>query len=382
MKKKTDLLIELAKFFKKELEPTIIEYEKERKANILPYFFIKTLYLGFALSFICGFCGLGFLMSIGFIMIAASVICLFLHKFLSKNKSTRIIEMDYEMMIKRQLMPKFLSLFDCGLKWIKYSDMSSLSEWNSKVEELKIFPNHDFITFDDIIIGHELNVPIDIIETKFGLDLRKCIKFLANKNCLIILFVIFSIFPILLQIPIIFLHMSGNVLVMILLALVILTSPFFLVIIAFTYLKIKFKHSRNLIIQFKISKPIKGHTIVFEKNHIFIDKAKFERVILENVNFENKYDTYSSNQIEARYLLTTAFMARFEDMKTAFTAKKIRAEFKDDKLSIFIEVDKDMFQMGNITKETSFKTFTTMLDEIYSVLSLSKQLNLDSETRL
>lgn len=406
MKKKSELLLELAKFFKQELEPALITYEKERKANILPYAFVKLLYIGIALIFFGGWL-LPFLIFAGLVLVIISTIFLFSHKKFSKTKSNKIIEMDYEMMVKRELMPKFLSLFDCGLKWYKYNDitlktcnkvltynsddkiitreqlMQFFSKCSDDVNELMIFPKFNLMTFDDIIIGHELKVPIDIIETKFGFDIKRIKAYcLNNKAGLLKLYIIMQVLPII-MIALVFFNGWLGFFLILFLFIVMFTFPFWFTLFVFIYIKTKLAHSRNLLIRFKIPKTIKGHTVVFEKNHVFLtNKGQFEQVVLENVNFENKYNTYSTDQIEARYLLTTAFISRFEDIKMAFTAKNIRAEFKDDKLSILIEVDKDMFQMGSITRETTFKTFSTMLDEIYSVLTLAEQLNLDSETRL
>ncbi len=407
MKKKSELLIELAKFFKQELEPALIIYEKERKADVLPYMFVKALYIGFVSIFIFGFSGLTFLMPVVFLVILISVIYLSANKQFSKINRHKIIEMDYEMKLKRELMPKFLSLFDSGLKWYKYNDVTLktcnkvltynpdeknvtqkqlvqfFSKCSNDINNLEIFPKSNLMTLDDIIIGHELNVPIDIIETKFGLNLRNIFKYCASECTIQKLFFLLYFGSFIIFLILFFVFLFAPSWVIFLLVILLFTSPVLFIISVFISLKIKLAHSRSLLIQLKIKKPIKGHTVVFEKNHVFhTKKRQFEQVILENVNFENKYNTYSTDQIEARYLLTTAFISRFEDMKTAFTAKKIRAEFKDDKLSIFIEVDKDMFQMGNITQETTFKTFSTMLDEIYSVLTLAEQLNLDSETRL
>lgn len=125
--------------------------------------------------------------------------------------------------------------------------------------------------------------------------------------------------------------------------------------------------------------------MIFEKQYAFKPKSKdehFQKIILEDIEFEKKFNTYSTNQVEARYLLTTLFMKRFENLKTSFKAKNIRAEFIGKELIVLIQVDKDMFQMGSITKETTFSTFIDMANEICSVLAISKQLNLDSKTGL
>ena len=119
--------------------------------------------------------------------------------------------------------------------------------------------------------------------------------------------------------------------------------------------------------------------MIFEKQYAFKPKNKikpFQKIVLEDIEFEKRFDTYSTNQVEARYLLTTLFMKRFENLKTSFKAKNIRAEFTGEELIVLIQVDKDMFQMGSIT------TFIDMANEICSVLAISKQLNLDSKTGL
>ena len=105
-------------------------------------------------------------------------------------------------------------------------------------------------------------------------------------------------------------------------------------------------------------------------------------VNLEDVKFSALYNIYSTDQIEARYLLTTAFMERFLNIKTAFKAEYIRAEFFRNKLILVIGVNKDFFAMGSISKKTTGKTFVELFEELYSVLSLIDELKLNQKTGL
>ena len=105
-------------------------------------------------------------------------------------------------------------------------------------------------------------------------------------------------------------------------------------------------------------------------------------VSLEDVEFCEKYKVYSNNQIEARYILTTAFMQRFKDLKTAFKAKYMRAGFKDGKIVMVLNVEHDLFSMGSILKDTDNKTFTKLFDEIISVLELTEELKLNQNLGL
>ena len=90
----------------------------------------------------------------------------------------------------------------------------------------------------------------------------------------------------------------------------------------------------------------------------------------------------STDQIEARYLLTTAFIERFLNIKTAFKAKYIRAEFSDEKLTLLIGTEKDLFSMGNLSQKIAFDTFAELFEELYSVLELIDTLKLNQKTGL
>ena len=403
MKRKTDLVLELAKFFEQDVENLLIKYEKERVEDILPYQLSQVIVACLLVMFV-SICFKNIVL-LQFTLMATILFSVYQFLIKKLTKNNRHIEFDYEMVIKRQLMPKFLEIFNCGLNWYKYKDVTLIGgnhvitynnndqiktlaqlkefyqECFNSIKNLKIFKKFFFTTIDDIIIGPDLEVPICIIETKFGIDLKRAIIHAKEKGVgIILLLFVVLFFPFIIMLLNI-IGSADNIVFLLISIILFLLSPMLIPFFVFIYIQIQSSKQRNLIIQFKIPKSIKGHTVIFEKSHHFLS-GNFERVILEDPAFESKYNTYSTDQIGARYMLTSAFMARFEDIKTAFIAKNIRAEFKDDKLSILIHVDKDMFQMGNITKETTFKTFTTMLDEIYSVLSLSEQLNLDSKTGL
>ncbi len=416
MKSKDQLTTELRQFFKQEVNPILAKYNRERKEDVLPVVITRVCS---TVGILCIFAGTIYPVLIlpGFI----AIFFLFLYYGLSKNKKIKRttnkrnnsttysldIEDDYEMTIKRELMPKFLKLFDTNLVWHKYSDVVNeavettkqgqtadpLSQFQNVIKNicgsdlqlsnLDIFEDSNFITFDDIITAHEQEVPADIIETKFGLS--------ATGNAA--RYFIIGIFALPFVIPaigllLIFLSFLNETLMFIVLILLLISIPLAIIAAVITsVIKVKKAHSRakSVILRFKIPKSINAHTVIFEKNKNFKPKNKnerFEKINLEDVVFTGRYDTYSTNQVEARYLLTTAFMQRFEDLKTFFTAKRIRAEFVGDELIILIETGQDLFQMGSLTKDTTYITFKTMLNEIYSVLSIAQQLNLDSKTGL
>lgn len=109
-----------------------------------------------------------------------------------------------------------------------------------------------------------------------------------------------------------------------------------------------------------------------------LNKKDIQQVHLEDVDFEKRFNAYSTDQVEARYLLTTAFMERFKNLAFVFNADKIEASFSGNYVLIAIYTRKDLFKLGNITKPVyNFNQFKTMIDEFVSILELIDELKLN-----
>ena len=76
------------------------------------------------------------------------------------------------------------------------------------------------------------------------------------------------------------------------------------------------------------------------------------------------------------------FTLIFLMIKTVFKAKYIRAEFSNDKLTLLIGTDKDLFSMGKLSEKIAFNTFVQLFEELYSVLELIDTLKLNQKTGL
>ncbi len=112
-------------------------------------------------------------------------------------------------------------------------------------------------------------------------------------------------------------------------------------------------------------------------------KEKLEKVNLEDPCFSKRFNVFSSDQIEARYLITTAFMERFYNLKTAFRNKKIKCSFFDDTIMIAIYTNKNIFEICNLFKPledpTYIKECRSMINAIYELI---ESLKLDEKTGL
>ena len=98
------------------------------------------------------------------------------------------------------------------------------------------------------------------------------------------------------------------------------------------------------------------------------------RVILEDPKFRKRFKVYSSDQVEARYLVTPAFMERLYNLKTAFGSKNVKCSFYADTLMISIATKKDLFEVCNFNKSTKdvIKDFYKELDSIYQMIDYFK----------
>ena len=153
---------------------------------------------------------------------------------------------------------------------------------------------------------------------------------------------------------------------------------------SFNFLDNKF---RGVVAVFDLKKNIHGHTLIFENHYdnALISKilaSGYEKVSFEDEEFNKRYSVYTTNQVEARYALTTAMMERLKNLSYHFKSKYIRASFKEDKLVIAIQSDKDLFRLASAWKEAEPKDYQTMFLELISILKITDALNLQNDTGL
>ncbi len=139
---------------------------------------------------------------------------------------------------------------------------------------------------------------------------------------------------------------------------------------------------KGIALNFTLNKVINSHIHIYTKNSKKAPKG-FEKVDLEYVKFNNKYDVYveKGGQVEARYLLTTAFMDRFMQLEMAFPVSRLRCSVKGKDMMILLSTDNDLFEIGHIMNRIDdVSQYQNMFDEFASVLSFIDVLNLSSRT--
>lgn len=176
---------------------------------------------------------------------------------------------------------------------------------------------------------------------------------------------------------------------------------------------------KGLIVQLAMNKNFAGRTIIVKDRGGLLNwfKGKFgelETVKLEDPVFEKLFEVYSTNQIEARYLLTTAFMDRllrlsdlfrnvssgkhFADKEknalskfyggvrnfgAAASNKSMHCSFYDDKLLIMIPCEQDLFEPPPIHEPAlQIKDIRRFLEEINLVFQIIDELKLNMKIGL
>lgn len=112
-------------------------------------------------------------------------------------------------------------------------------------------------------------------------------------------------------------------------------------------------------------------------------KESLNSIILEDPEFNKKYNVYSSDQIESRYLVTTAFMERFKTLHTAFGSNKAKCAFFDDKVMFAISTNKNLFEIGDLFHPlTDMKHINDFMKEISAIYEIIDYFKLTEKTGL
>lgn len=114
------------------------------------------------------------------------------------------------------------------------------------------------------------------------------------------------------------------------------------------------------------------------------NEEELHELKLEDIEFEKRYKAYSSDDVEGRYMLTTAFMERFKNLHTAFGSNRAKCSFYGDhKLMFAISTRKNLFEIGNLfQKLNNPKRMDNFFNELASVMEMIDYFKLDENTGL
>ena len=369
---------ELQEFYFKKVKDYLPEINRIRKHERLNTICILFLFLSMAGTFFFGNLKIERLTFICIVLLLLSLaILMFNNKTLRSKPVT--LDVSCESAVKGRLMNDFLKIFGDNFKWSKNDLNIKSGDFLEGVIKLHIMGGMLIGNVDDTIVGKYLGVNFRILEFDASLSFQNIIGYLALApiaiGCGCSLFMIFLIIVSIIA-------MSFNILWLFGLVPVVL----FLILLKLIFSLCLYVPFRGVFVEFDMNKNFEGHTYLIENaltnRGLKLQHSGFEEVRLEDVEFNKKYKTYSNDQVEARFVLTPAFIERFKNIKTVFKAKYIRAAFKDKKITISIDAGKDLFAMANMNKETDAQTFVELFNEILSILALIQALKLNQKIGL
>ncbi len=356
--------------FNEKLSKTLNILELKRKEVLKQALATCSLYFLFAILCLFGYFTLRTVNTTFSIFLVIFTISLVVFCFLTViEKNSKFVQF-----LKVELGYKILTIFGN----LHYSN-TQFSE--SDIIESTIFPAFATLNTEDCIVGKYKETDLKICETSLFFDddsafwnrvyrgvviLFKSNKTIKNKTTVISKSEINWKFPAL---------------------ILILAVAFILcIILALFLLYIDAREGILLVIGF-VCVFVYIFYEILKKCHFFkrqsIASEKLLKLMLEDFQFNKKFKAYSSDQIEGRYLLTTAFMERLLNIQTTFGTKDIKCSFYEDKLMIAISTNKNLFELGNLFCKVDKSVYIEkFLDEIISILIMIDYFKLDENTKL
>ena len=144
----------------------------------------------------------------------------------------------------------------------------------------------------------------------------------------------------------------------------------------------------GLIINLSMHKMFNGKTLVKQDKgsvgNWFSKKfTKLENVKLEDPHFERAFEVFSTDQIEARYLLTVSFKERLLELGEIFHNAELQLCFENNNLLMLVPLRKPIFEPGPITEPEDFiDDSQSLLKEMYLIFQKIETLKLNMKLNL
>ncbi len=138
---------------------------------------------------------------------------------------------------------------------------------------------------------------------------------------------------------------------------------------------------RGMFCWLSFNKTLNGHTVILPNNRttrldrmVSMNFSDEQQVRLEDPRFTKHFVVYSTDQIEARYVLTTALMERIVTLKERFN-RPILLSFQHQRVYIAVENENGLFSFPS-GKVDSMAILEELAHDIETALGITKTLNL------
>ncbi len=141
---------------------------------------------------------------------------------------------------------------------------------------------------------------------------------------------------------------------------------------------------RGVLLTVGFARDFHGSTLIErEGNHltlfglrdsITIEGAKLERVKMVDPRFEDDFTIWSTDQVEARYLVHPAYVERLISIEQGFSGQKIRGLFHGGHLVIALEA-RDQFESGSLDADSDRWRMRQTIAQFAALANLASALN-------
>ena len=122
-------------------------------------------------------------------------------------------------------------------------------------------------------------------------------------------------------------------------------------------------------------KDFQGQTVIYRNSWLKIGNGK-QRVKLENPEFEKSFDTFSTDQIEARYILTPSLMEKLLELDRKFPGR-ITVSFLNSMVIIAIPDSKNHFEASIWHSQLRNNSLREEFFTLIALLNIINDLNLN-----
>ena len=140
----------------------------------------------------------------------------------------------------------------------------------------------------------------------------------------------------------------------------------------------------GVIVKLDMNKPFTSHTVIKPHSLMHITPSSdLFHTELEDVVFNKRFDVFTNDEVDARYLITPSFMERLKNIKTAFCASNLSCAFLGNLLIVALQTNKDLFSICSLVKPIDdSKQYFQMYEEIVSIIKLIDHFKLNQKIGL
>lgn len=138
---------------------------------------------------------------------------------------------------------------------------------------------------------------------------------------------------------------------------------------------------RGMFCWLNFNKKLSGHTVIIPRNQrsklnrlTSFNFKEEQKIILEDPRFTNQFLVYSTNQVEARYVLSTAIMERIIALKEKFN-QPLLLSFHSQQMYLAIKNENGLFSFPS-GKLDNIKIIEELANDIETALQIATRLKL------